>query len=66
MDFSWKSALRLLGGAAVLMLLPLAVWASNCSSKFDCWHVARGAAAAAAGAGVAAAAAASGRDDDYT
>ena len=69
MTFRWKVILSVCSVPAIFLFLPVAAWASNCSSKYDCWHVARGAAAAAAGAGVAAAAAASGgdgNDEDYT
>ena len=67
---NWRRMILWLGYLGALALfMPVTAWASNCSSKYDCWHVARGAAAAAAGAGVAAAAAASGgdgNDEDYT
>jgi hypothetical protein len=67
---NWRKMILLFGYlGAFALLMPVTAWASNCSSKSDCWHVARGAAAAAAGAGVAAAAAASGsngNDEDYT
>jgi hypothetical protein len=60
----WKSAIWLCCGAAIVLLLPAVVLASNCSNLTDCWGMARGAAAAAAGAGAAAAASSDGADGD--
>lgn len=56
----WEAALSLCFIGALVLLMPVVVFASNCSSLDDCWGMARGAAAAAAGAGVAAAAAGDG------
>src|SRR5690348_14482881 len=60
----WGPAFSLCFVCALVLLLPLVVFASNCSSLDDCWGMARGAAAAAAGAGVAAAASSDGDSED--
>jgi len=64
MKLWWEGAVSLCFIGALVLLMPVVVFASNCSSLDDCWGMARGAAAAAAGAGVAAAASSDGADSD--
>lgn len=60
----WRLALWLGYILAVVLLMPAAALASNCSDPDDCTGMARGAAAVAAGAGAVAAAASNGNGGD--